>query len=226
MLTDKLLWDAYARTGGSQPDIPDEGHLLFPCARNNKLRVSEQEARFAFVEALCRRSLRYSIETPTKKDYQFTGNTPISAQTDLSVYDMNGKSSICNIEFKAHGASKENPSIKKDVEKLLREPEWGLWFHIMEGVNNSTINKLMRVMASCINQVRDKHEKDIDTPGLTFHICVLRHGFSLHKDVPLDLTDAELRKYLNVNLVVSQNELKKVIDRNEWKLNQVDMHRQ
>ena len=52
------------------------------------------------------------------------------------------KIGICNVEFKAQGASssaKDKSSIYKDVQKLLREPVWGLWFHLLNSVNNSTI---------------------------------------------------------------------------------------
>ena len=74
---------------------PDRCRLLFPRYRKDedcekaKLRVSEQEARFAFVEALCKGGkFRYSVETPTDKLYRFTGETKeVSAQTDLTVYD-------------------------------------------------------------------------------------------------------------------------------------------
>ena len=187
-----------------------EDIFLFPRYRNNKLRVSEQEARFAFVEALCRRSLRYSIETPTSKRYQFKGNTnKISAQTDLSVYDMNGKSSICNVEFKAHGASKDNPAIKKDVEKLLREPVWGLWFHILKGVNNSTINNLISVITRHICQVQEELDNDVEASGLTLHICVLRYGFSLQKDILFPMNGAGLANQLQINLHVPWDDLKK-----------------
>ena len=67
--------------------------------------MSEQEARFAFVESLSRAPLLYSVEAPTEKLYQFTGSTPMSAQTDLAVHDRNGQR-ICNVEFKAKGVSR------------------------------------------------------------------------------------------------------------------------
>ncbi len=56
----------YELSCDNQSENPADGHLVFPSYRSKKgLRVSEQEARFAFVEALCREPLRYSIETPT-----------------------------------------------------------------------------------------------------------------------------------------------------------------
>ena len=218
---DRLLWDAYARSAGNQPGVSGEGRLVFPRYREEeKLRVSEQEARFAFVEALCRGPLRYSVEAPTTKRYSVSGEGSRSAMTDLQVHNTE-EIGICNVEFKAHSASssaKDNSSIRKDVEKLLREPVWGLWFHILEGVDSSTINKLMRVMASCISQVQDEPENDIETLGLTLHICVLRHGFSLQKDVLFSKNATELIKQLNVDLLVSRYKLIDVVDLNGWNL--------
>lgn len=94
-----LLWDAYARSGGSQFGVsgldrlissPDQG-------RNKKgLRVSEQEARCVFVKALGQRPLRYSVEAPTSRLDQFSGKTPLAAQTDLAVHDVS-ETHICNV---------------------------------------------------------------------------------------------------------------------------------
>ena len=80
--SDSLLWDAYARSTDSQPDASGEGRLVFSRYRKKDdgtkgdLRVSEQEARFAFVEALYQGPFRYSVETPTDKLYKFTGKKP------------------------------------------------------------------------------------------------------------------------------------------------------
>ena len=88
--TDRLLWEAYARSECGSADT-DRCRLLFPGYRGKKkgekgkLRVSEQGARFAFVEALrTAGQFRYSVETPTDKTYQFTGQHEESAQTDLT----------------------------------------------------------------------------------------------------------------------------------------------
>ncbi len=149
------------------------------------MRVSEQEARFAFVEALCRTSsFQYSIETPTTKVYCFTGETAVAAQTDLTVYNADG-SRICNVEFKAKGFSLERKnilSVSKDVQKLLREPEPGLWFHLLESADRTTVSKLLDVLKDCIKKTKmDIH--DIDSPEMTVHICVLKqkiiHQFQL-----------------------------------------------
>jgi hypothetical protein len=218
------LWVAHSRSALRQFNDSGKGHLMFPHYRGKleePLRISEQEARFAFVESLCRGSLSYSVEAPTIKRYQFTGLTPISAQTDVALYDVAGQT-ICNVEFKAKGVSPSagsHFSIFKDMQKLLREPLWGLWFHLLESTNNSTINKLLSVMANEIDNVQKF--TDIDSPGLTIHICVLKHGFSVHKDLmrlPGVFDRDSLHDQLRVNMSVSSTDLQAVNDLNGWEL--------
>ena len=223
-LANRFLWDAYTRSGHSQPGISGESRLIFPRYRKGGLRVSEQEARFAFVEALCRGSLRYSysVEVPTIKRYSFSDKGSRSASTDLQIHGLS-EIETCNIEFKAQGKSlsaRNKLPIRKDVQKLLRESRWGLWFHLLDSVNNSTINNFLNVMVEQVGKVKDEPKYNVEAPGLTLHICVLRQRFSLQKDVPLDLTETELTNYLHVDLQVSQAELTEVKDLNGWKLEQ------
>ncbi len=224
--TDIGLWDAYARSVGGQPISSGAGRLVFPRYRDKGLRVSEQEARFAFVEAISRGPFSYSVEAPTSKLYSFSGKTPMSAQTDLQLHGES-ETGICNVEFKAKGVSssaQDNFSIYKDVQKLLREPLWGLWFHLLEGIDNATIGKFLDVMVRQIAQVQSEFENDVETPGLSLHICVLRHRFSLHKALsfaPGSAIDiSELGSQLSIDLHVSRNELKEARHLNGW-----DLHR-
>ena len=225
-LTDCLLWEEYARSA-SQSNDPDRCRLLFPRYRKKKdgkekedLRVSEQEARFVFVEALCTDGqFRYSVETPTDKRYQFKGKKKaISAQTDLTVYDLE-RCRLCNVEFKAGGISaraKSKDPIFKDVQKLMREPVWGLWFHLLESTESKTITELLKVIREGICKVRSEFEcKCLASPGLTIHVCVLKQGFSLQKSV--SLCEAERNLHLDC-LHVSREELLKVKNLNGWKL--------
>jgi len=169
----------------------------------------------------------YSVEAPTTKAYQFSGETPLSAQTDLAVYDERGIR-ICNVEFKAKGVSlsaQRHFHIYKDMQKLLREPVWGLWFHLLESTDNSTINNVLSVMSKQIAEVHHKFGKDVESPGLTIHICVLEHGFSLQRDTTIQsariTTDAELNEHLHVDLRVSRSALVEVQDLNGWDLHRV-----
>ena len=228
---DNCLWEAYERSALDRFIGPREGRLVFPKYRDKlggSLRVSEQEARFAFVESLNRGSLLYSVEAPTDKLYQFTGKTKMSAQTDLALHNENGQR-ICNVEFKAKGFSPSacrHFSISKDLQKLLREPIWGLWFHLLESVNNSTINKLLNVIAVQIWNVQQKYKDDIDSPGLTIHICVLRHRFSLQRDLSITynagIVMEEIQRLLSLDLSVSRSKLLGVENQNGWKLHRYE----
>jgi len=222
---DAGLWEAFTRSHNGNASGASAGKLVFPDYRGGSLRVSEQEARFAFVEALCSGPLLYSVEAPTSKQYQFTGKSALSAQTDLAIFD-NAKDRICNVEFKAKGVSpsaKKHFPIYKDLQKLLREPLWGLWFHLLEAVNNSTINDLLTVMADEMEKVRVEFGKDVEAPGLMIHVCVLQHGFSIQRDVVLKggaiPKVEELRRLLQVDLKVSRSELLAVGNTNGWDLN-------
>ena len=212
------LWDAYARSVGCQPVGSGAGRLVFPQYRDKGLRVSEQEARFAFVEALSQGPLRYSVEAPTSKLYSFSGKTPRSAQTDLQVHSVS-ETGICNVEFKASAQTKQ---VYEDIQKLRREPLWGLWFHLRKTMNNATLKNVLGVVAEQIGKVQSDFGGDVESPGLTLHICVLRHGFSLQKDVPFPpggaINIAELVRHLYVDLHVSRYALKKVYNLNGWSL--------
>lgn len=224
---DKLLWDAFVRSGEKQLDPYSEGHLIFPRYRKkDDLRVSEQEARFAFVEALNMGPFWYSVEAPTSKTYSFTGEGRRSAATDLRLHEVDN-TAICNIEFKAHGVSNaavDNSPIYKDVKKLLCEPVWGLWFHLLESGSESTINKFLSVMVEQVGEVRkesnEQKEPDdkIESPGSTLHICVLKHGFSLQKNILFPFNEAVLDSQLKVNLQGSVKDLEQMRELNGWKL--------
>ena len=79
---DTRLWEASARSTGVASVSPAVSRLVFPTysgSRAGQLRVSEQEARFAFVEALQQSgSFYYSVETPTREAYQLTGSKPLA----------------------------------------------------------------------------------------------------------------------------------------------------
>ena len=221
---DTGLWDAFARSAGYRPVTPLAGRLVFPQYRDGRLRVSEQEARFAFIEALSQGPLRYSVEAPTSKLYSFSGTRALSAMTDLQVHHES-EIGICNVEFKAKGVSssaQNNFPIYKDVKKLMREPVWGLWFHLLESIDSSTIIKFLDVMAMQIDKVQGEFEGDVEAPGLTLHICVLQYGFSLQKDVPIPsegvIDIAELRRLLFVDLQVAEHRLVRHRDLNGWSL--------
>ena len=139
------LQSAYNNNNEYQPKKPveiGETRLVFPAyyedGKLKDIRISEQELRFAFVEAFnqyCNSTkdcnLFYSVETPTKDKYSgFSKKNDEpkidkngrSAEFDLVIFDDNLKR-ICLIEFKAKNADEHDHL--KDFVKLNNEIEGG-----------------------------------------------------------------------------------------------------
>lgn len=165
--------------------------MLFP-RLGNAPRVSEQEARFAFVAALAGFSspggLLFAVENPTSIAYRFknmgVGTKATRARTDVALYDA--KMPVLNVEFKASGRSEARESfgdISKDMAKLVAERVDGMWFHVLRRANNSTIKGLLAVLGKQLAALSDSAElasfTDPDRTAkpepkrLIFHICVL-----------------------------------------------------
>ncbi len=129
--------------------------LIFPKYANNGTRISEQELRFAFVEAFNAsqdvegKKLFYSIETPTEKRYKgFSEGNPEqndrgrSGEFDLVIFDekLNRR---CLIEFKANTASENDH--KKDLLKLKEEGmdnRLRYFIEVLKSYDNDTIIEL------------------------------------------------------------------------------------
>jgi hypothetical protein len=204
--------------------------IIFPnysTERNKCIRVSEQEARFAFVESFCRydSDYSYSVETPTRMKYKFTGKTPLSAQTDLTIHSSDG-SRLVGVEFKAGGVSpkaKDRSNVTKDIEKLIREPGHGMWFHLLESTNNRTITDLFDIFGKDLAKLINKYGIANNNKILTFHICVLKQGFSIHNEINIkagESGDEQLDSFFKVGYKVNRNKLLLgSLDLNNWALN-------
>ena len=88
-------------------------------------------------------------------------------------------------------------------------------------VDNSTINNLLAVLASEIVAVY-RNFSDIESPGITVHICVLQHSFSIQKDLFPGANLKNLQDQLAINLKVTRSKLESVDDANEWSLHTLD----
>lgn len=153
--------------------------LVFPKYRGvNKTRVSEQELRFAFVEAfnasdgVKENHLLYSIETPTEGRYFFSGEDPKivskdgkgrSAAFDLVIYDKN-LTRICLIEFKAKSAKPKD--YIKDLLKLHKEID-----------NNET------VLCYFINVFRSSDSGTIPTMKNKIKLFAEKEGFCNQENI-------------------------------------------
>jgi hypothetical protein len=234
--TDLLLWSSFERA--TNKEFPDTAisHLVFPTYSTkkdnaNEIRVSEQEARFAFVETIVSGNYddyAYSVETPTSKKYKFTGESEESAQTDLSLYDNNishfNDTPILRIEFKEGGISldrKDRSDVTKDVEKLLREPDDGLWFHLLKSTYKTTITNLFEVFRTDMLKVYNKYKDDIKDKEIIFHICVLRPEFSVCKKFEVNessFTEAYLKDFFQFDYSVEKGKLIKPESNNGWNI--------
>lgn len=152
--------------------------LVFPmygAHRNYETRVSEQELRFAFVEAfnkICdekQLDLFYSVETPTKaRTYSgFASGNPRdddpngrSGEFDMVIYD-NKFNRVCLIEFKANNAEEKEHT--KDFLKLNNKEEGNknvlrYFIEIVRTANKDTIRSL-------------RHKTKQERRGITNVVC-------------------------------------------------------
>lgn len=126
----------YARS-----DQTGEHGVVFPRRRDGSLRISEQEARLLFVQHIAAdREFDFSVETPTRQTYRQSGATELSARVDLTLVGQD-RQPVAHIELKAHSCPLE--SIRKDLEKLVRERTPGGWFHTMERLRDRTLRVMM-----------------------------------------------------------------------------------
>lgn len=140
--------------------------LKFPNYRNKGRRISEQELRFTLInlfEKLPYPKLYYSIETPTSEGYCFEGAGNRSAISDLSFYYNDEK--VLNIEFKANNPTQ--PSIDKDIKKLVSESCNGAWIHIFKNEDSGTVKSLFKKF----NKAFEKYNQS--KKPISFHILVL-----------------------------------------------------
>ena len=160
--------------------------LKFPKYSNGRIRVSEQELRFLFVEQvqslLKEYDYYYSVETPTNQPYIFSLNgkkiRPIedergqSAAFDLTISDTSGKQ-IAIIEFKAKSADKHE--IAKDFCKLFSANENGelrYFLNLFEKITPAT-EKHFRNKLKESNEYWPKNKSDMN---------VIVMAYSLHKE--------------------------------------------
>lgn len=164
--------------------ISDKTKMIIPYYNNNnskeknlnsKLRVSEQELRFIFVEQLHKFlpiGYTYSVETPTKCKYKFTENRKdciperhkgLSGNFDLTIQDENNQITAI-VEFKSK--SVKSHSYAKDLCKLWNKDEGNgectqrYFINVFESMNKQTLNTLKGKITN--NDYIKKQKNDID----------------------------------------------------------------
>ncbi|HEY5168250.1 MAG TPA: hypothetical protein VIK03_02480 [Thermoleophilia bacterium] len=158
---DEILWSSYRFAmevpGATWPRV------MFP-RKGQVRRVSEQEARFAFVAALLAESgsepWAFAAEVPTRLSYRFAhrgaGEKAQKALTDLALYRHGHDEPALAVEFKSGGRSGKSEideSIRKDVAKILAEQPDALWFHVVRSANSATLQGLLRTIDEAISRL-------------------------------------------------------------------------
>ncbi len=153
--------------------------LIFPKYANKGTRISEQELRFAFVEAFNAKTNNdffYSIETPTAKKYSDFSTNPQqvdngrSAEFDMVIFKKVDKKlkRVCLIEFKAKSVDKID--YWKDILKLIedrkdsiydKEEVLSYFINLFGSSNRDTIPTMKEKIQAFVNERGYGNEKNI-----------------------------------------------------------------
>lgn len=155
--------------------------------QNRQTRISEQELKQVFIYFLQKETkLYYSVETPTKERYRFSGggNVPHvceeaengrSGSIDLSIYEslsqVESGTPFANIEFKS--GSPEPKDIHKDLLKLYKEQaKIGYFLHIVKSSDERTWKSLATKFKCQDFADTYKTEVSVYVYSLSKQICV------------------------------------------------------
>jgi hypothetical protein len=133
--------------------------LVFPIKRDGTKRVSEQEARFLFVETLIKQDNKfsYSVEAPTKGKYNFSGDdaNARSGNFDICLYENGERKHL--IEFKASNPGKF--FYDKDFEKLINDEDKliNYFIQVLEKTTKNTILNITKKYKDAIKLAKGKN---------------------------------------------------------------------
>ncbi len=160
--------------------------IIFPHYSKDETRISEQELRFAFVEAFNASqavkdmNLFYSIETPTDLKYKDFSSEPQQndsgrrGEFDMVIFnDMQER--VCLIEFKANNADATDH--EKDLLKLNKEGDGILTYFIEVLKSYTTGDEETKTIGSLKRKIK-LHNKE----GKTLIRCYALEGISGSKD--------------------------------------------
>jgi hypothetical protein len=235
--TDVLLWESYRfATGAAGAVWP---RVMFPL-KGQERRVSEQEARFAFVAALLAESgsepWAFAAQVPTRLSYRFahrgSGTKAQRALTDLALYRHGHDEPAVAVEFKSggrSGRSELDESIRKDVAKILAEQPDALWFHVVRGANSASLQGLLHALDTAISTLSSPARlSQYLAPGkvvepraktIAFHVCILNPGMtaSIHRVLEY-VPGRPAREFFALDATMQEHELE-IADGQGWNLN-------
>lgn len=187
------VWELATVKGGQAGIGALSPRLLLPSYSSGGARLSEQEARFVYTDVLNGTNLFYSVETPTKEQYSFSGASSRSASSDLTIYERLAADgefrALANVELKAHNCTAE--AVAKDLQKLFREDVDGIWFHVFAKTQaGSTIDTLMAKFCAAFRGKVPKFSMNADYAAMSsnkilFVFCVYEEGWAILKSMDL-----------------------------------------
>ena len=160
--------------------------IVFPHFSNGDTRISEQELRFAFVEAfnasqaVMDNNLFYSVETPTRLKYKDFSSAPIqdeggrSGEFDMVIFN-DKQERVCLIEFKANNA--DTIDHRKDLLKLNKEGDGILTFFIEVLKSYTTGDEETKTIGSLKRKIKLNNKE-----GKTLIRCYALEGNRRSKD--------------------------------------------
>ena len=189
-LRKKVLPDIYKTETNSETDYEGSGYykscrlknedsaIVFPVYRDGKLRISEQETRFAFITEVIKgnrgetnNKFLYSVETPTKRKYRFSPgkanasgtpkideDTGQSAMVDVCLYSKAGEKYY--VEFKAKNVG--GSAIEKDFLKLLCDDEnaANYFVHTIYEMDDNILSSIANNYTKALESIRKKHKNE------------------------------------------------------------------
>ena len=152
-------------------DRNGEQKLLFPQKRDGSCRYSEQEFKQMFIEVFCHSTdtegLKYSVETPTRKEYSSKGtkfsidSDGISGNLDLCIHQKGGDGQwqrLHAVEFKAN-----NVDVWKDLVKLAGElnadssNRENYFIQVLYTADKGTLGSLRQKYGECKEELKRLH---------------------------------------------------------------------
>ena len=215
------LWRVVAIGNKNIPITEKTPKLVIPPYRDDRIRISEQEARFLMCTILNNSEYFYSVETPTVQLYSFSNSKKEkdeskekrSALLDLTLWSYNKQTfeRIVNIEFKAHNPSKEH--IIKDLEKLVKENILGNWFHLLQNIDSGTLKSLFQKLTEGFQEVLNEDRISLNNP-IIFTFCVWEKRWACQKV----LTPGEdIEKFFTLEYKISQGKVD-VMNNCNWEI--------
>ncbi|HID39878.1 MAG TPA: hypothetical protein EYP36_10245, partial [Calditrichaeota bacterium] len=156
-----LIWPIKDKRGNNKEILDD------------KIRISEQEARFFLSFILNETCWHFSVETPTILEYGFSGRGKRRASTDLTIYSETEEGLLersLNVEFKAHNPSDD--VISKEFEKLVKEPVRGWWVHVLKNIDSGTLPSVFGKIEKSLDKL-SKDRNQIKNENIYFSIFII-----------------------------------------------------